>query len=355
MTTQEIFGIVTMRQIFQSFQQVGIERFFRSGVIDSFAVNLCGACIIVERFGTIFDFQRMYVYFGQAFYMGDGAQIFRVYDVSVVFIFKRGYIFVRTLGFFDYKYFVGWCVDIQRRFNILYRNRFVFVYDVVNIIFFFFLDVVFLAVGVGVGVLVRVAFVDIVREQVAIGVGYVQRVVNEDFDFYIRYLIADFFNFFQRQFAREDYAGQVYLLLEFYRRLVYGVSLYRKVDRYFREVFTYQYNQFWIGYNQRIRFYFYYRFQVTDKGFQFGVVRCNVDYDIKFFFQRVGFIDVELKIFVVEFVVAYTQGITRLVRINSICVISESVTYIFQRFRRGKEFRFKYNFFVLMIGQIRFI
>lgn len=101
------------------------------------------------------------------------------------------------LGFFDYKYFVGWCVDIQCRFNILYWNRFVFVYDVVNIIFFFFLDVVFLVVGVGVGVLVWVVFVDIVREQVVIGVGYVQCVVNEDFDFYIWYLIVDFFNFFQ--------------------------------------------------------------------------------------------------------------------------------------------------------------
>lgn len=101
------------------------------------------------------------------------------------------------LGFFDYKYFVGWCVDIQCWFNILYWNWFVFVYDVVNIIFFFFLDVVFLAVGVGVGVLVWVVFVDIVREQAVIGVGYVQCVVNEDFDFYIWYLIVDFFNFFQ--------------------------------------------------------------------------------------------------------------------------------------------------------------
>lgn len=108
----------------------------RSCVIDSFTVNLRGACAIVERFGTAFDFQRMHAHFGQAFNMGDGAQIFRVHDVSAVLIFKRGHILARTLGFFDHKHFVGWCADPQRRFNVLHRNRFVLVYDVADVIFF---------------------------------------------------------------------------------------------------------------------------------------------------------------------------------------------------------------------------
>ena len=354
MTTQETFGIATMRQTFQSFQQAGIEWFSRSGVIDSFTVNLRGACAIVERFGTTFDFQRMHAHFGQAFYMGDGAQIFRVHDVSAVLIFKRGHILARTLGLFDHKHFVGWCADTQRRLNILHRNRLVLVYDVANIIFFPFLDVVLPAAGVGAGALVRVALVDIAREQAATGVGHAQRAVNEDLYLHIWHLIADLFNLFQRQLAREDHAGQAHLLPEFHRRPVHGVSLHRKVDRHFREVLTHQHNQPWIGHNQRIRPHFHHRFQVTDKGFQLGVVRCNVDHDIKLFPQRVGFIDAELKIFVVEFVVAHTQGITRLARINSICAISESVTHIFQRSRRGKEFRFKHNSLVLMTGQIRF-
>lgn len=108
----------------------------RSCVIDSFTVNLRGACAIVERFCTTFDFQRMHAHFGQAFNVGDSAQIFRVHDVSAVLIFKRSHILARTLSFFDHKHFVGWRADAQRRLNILHRNRLVLVHDVANVIFF---------------------------------------------------------------------------------------------------------------------------------------------------------------------------------------------------------------------------
>lgn len=67
-----------------------------------------------------------------------------------------------------------------------------------------------------------------------------------------------------------------------------------------------------------------------------------------------GFINAALQILVVEFVIAHAQRVARLARIDGICAIGESVTHIFQRSRRGKEFRFKHNVLVLMTGQIRF-
>ena len=82
-------------------------------------------------------------------------------------------------------------------------------------------------------------------------------------------------------------------------------------------------------------------------------MRRDIDYHIELFTQRVGFVDAELQIFVIEFVITHAQRVARLARVNGICAISESVTHIFQRSRRGKEFRFKHDFLVLMTGQIR--
>ncbi len=123
--------------------------------------------------------------------------------MGAVLIFKRGHILARTLGLFDHKHFVGWCADTQRRLNILHRNRLVLVYDVANIIFFPFSTLYSQRQALVQVPLVRVALVDIAREQAATGVGHAQRAVNEDLDLHIRHLIADLFNLFQRQLARE--------------------------------------------------------------------------------------------------------------------------------------------------------
>ncbi len=66
-----------------------------------------------------------------------------------------------------------------------------------------------------------------------------------------------------------------------------------------------------------------------------------------------GFVDPQLEILVVEFVIAYAQGVARLARVDGIRAIGEGVTHIFQRSRRGEEFRFKHDVLVLMTGQIR--
>ena len=82
-------------------------------------------------------------------------------------------------------------------------------------------------------------------------------------------------------------------------------------------------------------------------------MRGDVDHHIEFFTQRVGFIDAELQIFVIEFVVTHAQRVARLAGINGIGAIGESVTHILQRSRRGEEFWFKHGVLVLMTGQIR--
>jgi hypothetical protein len=50
-----------------------------------------------------------------------------------------------------------------------------------------------------------------------------------------------------------------------------------------------------------------------------------------------GFIDAQLQVFMVEFVVAHAQRVTRLASINGVCAISEGVTHIFQRSRRERS------------------
>ncbi len=57
-TTQETFGIAAMRQTFQRFQQAGVERFTGSGIVDGFAIYLCGTGAVVVRLGAAFNFQE---------------------------------------------------------------------------------------------------------------------------------------------------------------------------------------------------------------------------------------------------------------------------------------------------------
>ena len=168
----------------------------------------------------------MHAHLSQALNVGNGTQILRVHDVSAVFVFKRGHVLTRTLGFFDHKDFVSRRANTQRWLNILYRDRLVLMHDIAHHVFFAFLHVVFPAAGIGTGTLIWVTLVDVAREQAAAGVSHAQRAVNKDLNFHIRHLGADLFNFFQRQFAGQDHTGQSHLLPEFHRRPVYGVSLY---------------------------------------------------------------------------------------------------------------------------------
>ena len=184
----------------------------------------------------------MDAHLGQALNVGNRAQIFRVHNVGAVFIFERGHIFARTLGFFNHKHLVRGRADAQRRLDVLHRDRFVLVNDIADVVFFAFLNVVLPAAGVGAGALVGIAFVDIAREQAAARVGHAQRAVNEDFNFHLRHLAANFGDLIQRQLAGENHAGQPHLLPELDCRPVDGVSLYREVNIHVGEILAHQHN-----------------------------------------------------------------------------------------------------------------
>ncbi|MNC06841.1 hypothetical protein D3C75_543640 [compost metagenome] len=166
--------------------------------------------------------------------------------------------------------------------------------------------------------------------------------MNKNLQLHFRYLGADLFDLFQRQLAGQDHAGQAHLLPELHRRPVNRIRLHGEVNIHLREVLAHQHDQTRVGHNQRIRPHLNDRFQVTDKGFQLGVVRRNVDDHVEFFPLGVGFVDAELQVFVIEFIVTHAQRVAWLARIDGIGTIGESVTHILQRSRRGKEFWFKH-------------
>lgn len=58
MAAQEAFGVPAVGQPLQGLQQAGVERFAGGGIVDRLAVNLSGACAVVEGFGAAFDLQQ---------------------------------------------------------------------------------------------------------------------------------------------------------------------------------------------------------------------------------------------------------------------------------------------------------
>lgn len=65
------------------------------------------------------------------------------------------------------------------------------------------------------------------------------------------------------------------------------------------------------------------------------------------------FVDAELQILVIEFVVAHAQRVARLARVDGVGTIGESVTHILQRSRRERSSGLNMFILVLMTGQIR--
>ncbi len=122
-----------------------------------------------------------------------------------------------------------------------------------------------------------------------------------------------------------------------------------------RERLAHHHDQTWIRHNQCIRSHINNRFQIANEGFQLGVMRGDIHHDVEFFTQRMGLVNAELQILVIEFVIAHPQTVTRLARVNGVRAIGKSVTHIFQRSRRRQEFWFKHDVLVLMSGQNRLI
>ncbi len=103
-----------------------------------------------------------------------------------------------------------------------------------------------------------------------------------------------------------------------------------------REMLTHQHDQARIRHNQRIGLHFDHGLNVFDKGFQFGVMRSNVNHHIKLLTLRMRFFDTQRKVVVVKLIIAHAQTISRLTGIHRISTIGKSITHIFQRAGRAQ-------------------
>ncbi len=138
------------------------------------------------------------------------------------------------------------------------------------------LHVVLPAAGVGAGALVGVAVVEVAGQQAAPGVGDTERAVDEYFKAHVRAALTDFFNLFQRQFARQNDALQPQLLPELHRRPVDRVGLHRQVHRQLRPALAYQHDQPWVRHDQRIWPHGDHRFKVAQVGGDLAVVGRDI-------------------------------------------------------------------------------
>ena len=106
------------------------------------------------------------------------------------------------------------------------------------------------------------------------------------------------------------------------------------MDIHLREMLAHHHDQAGVRHNQCVRTHGNHRLQVTDKGFQFGVMRGDIDHDIEFLAQFVGFLNAFGEVFMVKFVVTDTQAVTWLSGIDRIRTIGERIAHILQRARR---------------------
>ena len=178
------------------------------------------------------------------------------------------------------------------------------------------------AAGIGAGALVGVAVVEIAREQAAAGIGDAQCAVHKHFQLDIGALLADFGNFFDAQFARQNNAFHADFLPEFHAPPVGGVGLHRQMNRHFRPAFAHVHNQAGVGHNQRIGLHGNQRFHIGHKGFQLAVVRQGVYREKEFLVARVRFANALLQHFKLgKFIIARAQRIARAAGIHGIGAI----------------------------------
>lgn len=98
-------------------------------------------------------------------------QIFGVYDVGVVFIFKGGYFFIRMMVFRKQYDIINWFAGFDGgvwmfilNFDGLCCIRVKLFNDLICFIFFCCFNFVFLMVCVSVSILVWIVFVDVIRQ-----------------------------------------------------------------------------------------------------------------------------------------------------------------------------------------------
>ncbi|MNG90933.1 hypothetical protein D3C79_498390 [compost metagenome] len=198
-------------------------------------------------------------------------------------VLKRAHVLAGFLRFGKHKDFIGWRANAQRRLNVLHRDRLMQMHDAASIVFLAFFCLVLPAAGIGAGALVGIAFVDVTGKQAAAGIGHAQCAMHEDLQLHLWHLATDFRHFIQRQLAGKDHPRQAHLLPELHRCPVDRVSLHREVNVHLREGFAHHHDQTGVGHDQRVRAHVDHRFQVTQEGFQFGVVWRDVNHHVESF------------------------------------------------------------------------
>jgi len=162
--------------------------------------------------------------------------------------------------------------------------------------------------------------------------------MHENLQLHVRYLLANLFDLFQRQFARQDDPAQTLLLPELDTGPVHRIGLDRQMNRHLREVFAHQHDQARVRHDQRVRGHGNYRFQILEEGAQLGVVRGNIDHYVKALALGVGLGDPNSQVGVVEFVVTHPQAIAWLACVHRVGTISEGITHVFQGAGWGEKF-----------------
>ena len=153
--------------------------------------------------------------------MLDRAQVLRVHQVGTVFVFLDRHQLARAFAFFEQ-------ARCHRRMQISRRVLGRFMHPVIP------------AAGVGAAALIGFAPVEIAGKQAAARVGDAERAMHEDLQLDVRALLADFGDLVERQFARQDDAGNAELLPEAHRGVIHRVGLHRQMNRHRRPVVAHQ-------------------------------------------------------------------------------------------------------------------
>ena len=345
---EETVGVATVGESFQFAVERRVESAPGVGIVNRLAVELRGARRVVEGFGAPFDFQAIDADAHQFADVFDGAQVTAVHDVGAVFVFGDFHVFAGAVFFFEVVNAVGEGVALTRIGEPGERVR---AEDEVGggdefALFFFRAAVgfVFPAAGVGAGALVGVAVVEVAGEQAAARVGHAQRAVDEDFQLHVGATLADFFDFFQREFAREDDAADTVVLPEFYGRPIDGVRLHGEVDGQVRVGVFHGHDESGVGHDKRVRGGGNGGREVAQGGVEFVVVRLGIDGEVEVFAECVRLADAVFQVVVGEFVAAHAQGVARRTRIDGIRAVGESVAHGFHGAGGGKEFNVSHKY-----------
>lgn len=345
---EEAVGVATVGKAFQFAVELRVKVAPGIGVVNRLAVELGGARRVVEGFGAPLDFQAIDANAHQRADVFDGAQVAAVHDVSAVLVFGDFHVFAGAVFFFEVIDAVGERVAFAHVGNAGERVR---AEDEVGrgdefALFFFAAAVgfVFPAAGVGAGTLVGVAVVEVAGEQAAPGIGHAQRAVDEDFQLHVGAALADFFDFFERKFAREDDAADAVVLPEFYRRPIDGVRLHGEVNRQVGIGVFHGHDKAGVGHDERVGAGSDGGGKIAQGGIELVVVRLRIDGEVELFAQRVRLADAVFQVVVGEFVAAHAQGIARRARVNGIRAVSEGIAHGFHGAGGGKEFNVSHKY-----------